>query len=141
MAFSFDSQYFATSSDDKSIKVFDIKTKELVHQFSAIDGGKKIFFPLVTISQAPILDASWSPDNRYIVTGNTDIQLYDLQTKSHAMTLENPHKKEGNTITEVIISPNGKTLCFTSTKKYKGYPEIYRLDPNLSGGSSSMTSS
>lgn len=40
LAWSFDSQYFATGSQEKTIKVFDVKSKQLVHQFSAIKDGK-----------------------------------------------------------------------------------------------------
>ena len=32
---SFDSKYFVTASQDKSIKIFDIESKQQVHQFSA----------------------------------------------------------------------------------------------------------
>ena len=140
LAFSFDSQYFVSTSQDKTIKVFDLQSKQLVHQFSTIDDSNNLRFSTIylTIFQAPANHACFGPDNHTIAAGSTDIHLYDLQTKSHSMTIENPHKKEGYTVAEIALSPSGKTLFFDCMKKGKSFPQFYRLDSNLSSGNSSI---
>lgn len=51
------------------------------------------------------------------------------------MTIENPYQEEGNAIVEVAISPNGKALFLYSSKRWVGYPEIYRLDSSINRNS------
>jgi len=115
IAISFDSKFFVSASQDHTIKIFDVQSKQLVHKFIDLD-------------DSPVHSVCVSPDNRYIVTGYLDIKFYDLEAKSHVHTIENRSKKNGYTIIDIAISPNGKTLFTSPSRNWTGNPQIYRLD-------------
>jgi len=81
----------------------------------------------------------FSPDNRYIVSGFEDVKFYDLETKSQVLTITTNSKKDGYSITDLAISPNGQKLYFFPCKGWTGTPKIYTFSNSHGGGPKNIT--
>ena len=83
MIFSRDGKYIISGSKDKSIKIFDVQTKELVHQFADVHNGKFSYdLQSPKYNKGGVLSLSISLDGKYIVSGSEDksLQLYNIHT-------------------------------------------------------------
>jgi len=94
-----DNKYIVSASYDKSIKVFDLQTKQLVHHFRNAHEGNDILFQSLINDLAVIPSVAVTPDNRYLVSGSSDgsIKVFDLHTKQQVRHFQNAHEsKEGD---------------------------------------------
>ncbi len=101
MTFSPNSQYLATGSTDKTVKLIDIKTKTICHEFVNIHTGNIYIYILWQSSLNFILtyiykislniycidwirSVAFSGDGKYLATGSSDktVNLIDLQSKT-----------------------------------------------------------
>lgn len=99
VALSPDGDYFATSSYDKTIKVWDIRTGTILR----------------TIKQNSLIDAvCYTPDAEHIVTGGQDgiVNIWNVMGK-HIMSL----KGHTNHVNHVTASPNGEIIATASDDK------------------------
>jgi len=86
-----DSKYIISGSYDKSIKVFDLQTKQQVHHFENAHEGTEISRPIINQSWDFISSMTVTSDNIYIISGSYDgsIKVFDLQTKQLVHHFEN----------------------------------------------------
>lgn len=95
--------YFASGSQDHTLKLWDTHTKELVHNF--------------TEHSAQVQTAAFSPDGRWLVSGGDENVLYWWELKDHKKiaTLEppsdTPFKKAYSGFYSTEFSPNGHYLA------------------------------
>jgi len=80
VAVSPDNKFAISGSDDYSVKIYDLETREQVHQFK-------------DAHQSDILALAITPDNKFIISGSTDkvINIFDLHSKEQVHRFENAH--------------------------------------------------
>jgi len=90
----------ATGAEDKIIRVWDIATKQIRHQFSG--------------HEQDIYSLDFASDGRYIASGSGDrtIRLWDLQDNANIFTLT---IEDG--VTTVAMSPDGRYVAAGSLDK------------------------
>lgn len=78
-----DDQFLISASRDKSIKVFDIHTKQEVHHFQNAHKGKIVSIKILSNCLDWITSVAVTSDNKYIVSGSFDksLKVFDFQTK------------------------------------------------------------
>jgi len=78
-----DDQFLISASRDKSIKVFDLHTKQEIHHFQNAHKGKIVSRKIISRCLDWITSVAVTSDNRYIVSGSFDksLKIFDLQTK------------------------------------------------------------
>ena len=78
-----DNRYIISGSFDKSIKVFDLQTKQLVRHFENAHKGMEIYIDYKFIFLDWISSVTVTSDNRYIISGSWDksIKMFDLYTR------------------------------------------------------------
>ena len=86
-------KYVLSASDDLSIKIFDLETKDLVHQFFYSHDGKYLQWNLSQIFIDQITVLSMSPGNRFVASGSKDcsVRIFDIETKQLVHQLANIH--------------------------------------------------
>ena len=100
-----DNRFIVSGSDDKSIKMFDLQTKQRLHHFADAHRGTIIFFFLLPCYSSSFIGAvrlvAVSSDNRFIVSGSSDksIKVLDLKTKEELHHFADAHKGT------IILSP------------------------------------
>ncbi|MCF2144917.1 serine/threonine protein kinase [Desmonostoc muscorum LEGE 12446] len=101
VAFSPDGTTLGSASDDKTIKLWNLATKE---EIRTLEGHSNWIWTI-----------AFSPDSKTLASGSADtkIKLWNLETGKLIRTLE------GHTdgVTSVSFSPNGKTLASGSASK------------------------
>jgi len=89
-----DNQYIASCSTDKSIRLFDLDSKELVYKWTeAHNGNVGMLGVLFTFTVDDIYAITVTPNNKYIVSGSRDfsIKIFDLETKQLVHTFVHAH--------------------------------------------------
>jgi WD40 repeat protein len=96
--FSHDGKYIVTASDDKTAKVVDLDTKDVV--------------PFQ--HQSKVLSAEFSRDSKRIVTisSNNTASVWDIKTKALVTSVQH-----GNTINSAKFSPDGTMIATASNDK------------------------
>ena len=146
VAFSSDGRYLATGSYDNTVKIYDLKEKEIITitlndwvysvAFS-LDGRYLAIGSLDTariydfntkeiidtfVSNPVVYSVAFSPNGRYLATGSNDgiARIYDFNTKEVIATI--PHNKG---VSSVVFSPDSKYLA---TGSYDNTTRLYDLD-------------
>lgn len=99
VCFSPDGQYLVSGAEDKTVKVWDMHSRELKHSFQG--------------HELDIYSLDFSSDSRFIVSGSGDgkTKIWNMETGLCDYTLGNEEigPKEG--VTSVAISPDGKYVA------------------------------
>ena len=101
VAVSRDNRFIVSGSHDKSIKVFDLQTKQQLHHFARAHTSTIIlsFFLSFLLPRHSssfiegVTSVAVSSDNRFIVSGSYDntIKVFDLQTKQQLHHFADAH--------------------------------------------------
>ncbi len=97
VAVTHDNKYIISCSQDKSIKVFDLHTKQQTHHFENIYPCKFLF---LSSSYSSFLDYLTSmavtSDSRYVISGSLDksIKVFDLKTKQQVHHFTDAHQSK-----------------------------------------------
>ena len=89
-------RYVISGSEDKSIKVFDLQTKQQLHHIA--DAHTGIIIPSLLRHSSSFVEAvrsvAVSNDNKFIISGSEDesIKVFDLQTKQQLYHFANAHQ-------------------------------------------------
>jgi WD40 repeat protein len=96
LAFSSDGQILASSSRDNTVRLWDIATRQPLHQ------------PFIGHTNY-VFSVAFSADDRVLASGSRDgeIRLWDVAT---GQTLGQPLTAQGDWIKAVAFSPDGNTL-------------------------------
>src|SRR5437868_1687125 len=83
MAISPDGRFIVSGSDDNSIKILDIETKQEVHSFDNMHEGNSLMYFTLLMVQDWVNSVAISPNGRFIVSGSEDnsIKILDMATK------------------------------------------------------------
>lgn len=81
VAITSDSRYVVSGSEDRTVKIFDIESGNLVHNFQ-------------NIHQGYVRSIAVSRDCKYIVSGSEDrsIRIFDLVGERSLRTIPNAHR-------------------------------------------------
>lgn len=98
ITFSPDGTRIATASEDKTVKIWDIKSQEILHNLRGHREG--------------VLDVAFSPDGKRLATASQDntVRVWDVESGQQEMILSS-HE---HWITSVSFSPDGRNLATTS---------------------------
>ena len=90
-----DDKYIISGSQDKSIKIFDLGTKQLVHHFENAHESREIYVDYKFTFLDWINSLTVTSDNRYLISGSGDksIKVFDLQTKQQVHHFESASKR------------------------------------------------
>jgi len=96
-------KFIVSGSADKSIKVLNLETKQLVHHFPNAHEGQ-------------VNSVAVSPDGKYIVSACKDhsIKIFDLETMQEVHHFNHAHQDD---ISCVIVSPDSKYIISSSYDK------------------------
>ncbi len=88
-----DNKYIISGSDDKSIKIFDIEGKKVVHHFQDAHEGKFCFPTSLFYCVEKVRALAITPDGKFIVSCSDDhsIKLFDFQTKEQVHHFKDAH--------------------------------------------------
>jgi len=94
VAFSPNGRFFATASDDKSAKIWDVETE---HEYQLLQGHSDKVNSLV-----------FSPDNSTLATGGSDrkIKLWDVASGRERLTID-----ASQSVGQIAFSPNGALIA------------------------------
>jgi len=73
-------KYIVTGSSDKTVKIFDFQTKQLVHHYKTEHTG-------------PVCAIVLTADSRYFITGCDDwsVRVFDIETRQLVQFFEKIH--------------------------------------------------
>jgi glucose repression regulatory protein TUP1 len=99
VCFSPDGQHLATGAEDKTVKVWDITHKRILHTFTG--------------HELDIYSLDFSQDGRFIVSGSGDkkAKIWDIEKGRCAFTLGNEEVGPKDGVTSVAISPDGRLVA------------------------------
>jgi len=99
VCFSPDGQHLATGAEDKTVKVWDITHKRILHTFTG--------------HELDIYSVDFSQDGRFIVSGSGDkkAKIWDIEKGRCAFTLGNEEVGPKDGVTSVAISPDGRLVA------------------------------
>eukprot|EP01111_Echinosteliopsis_oligospora_P011283 TRINITY_DN3688_c0_g1_i1.p1 TRINITY_DN3688_c0_g1~~TRINITY_DN3688_c0_g1_i1.p1 ORF type:complete len:631 (+),score=141.31 TRINITY_DN3688_c0_g1_i1:213-2105(+) len=99
VCFSPDGTSLATGAEDKTVKVWDIQQKRILHTFTG--------------HELDIYSLDYSYDGRFIVSGSGDkkAKIWDLEKGKCAFTLGNDEVGPKDGVTSVAISPDGRLVA------------------------------
>ena len=120
LAISADSRWLATGSEDRSVRVFDLK--------SAYPGGNQ---KVLLGHQLEITDLQFAPNGRWIATGSRDntVRIWDLQSETATPTAQ-ILKGHNGWISSLAISADGQWFA---TAGYDQSVRLWKTDSILSG--------
>ena len=131
MAISQGNKYIISGGYDRLVKVFDLETKHLLHEFKKAHEG-------------PISDISVSKNNEFLVTCSWDksVKLLQLEIQHCVQYFPDAHK---NIVTSVAISPDNKYAVSGSWDKsivifdLEAKKEAYRIENAHQGKNGSFS--
>ncbi len=87
-----DDKYIVSGSEDKSIKIFNLESREEVYHFVGAHKGKKSHKPNHIL--AYVTSVQISSDNKYIVSGSDDksIKIFDFASKQEIHRFKKVHR-------------------------------------------------
>ncbi len=99
VAFSLDGQYIVSGSRDKTVKLWDLKERVLLHTFNG--------------HESEVNSVAFSPDGKYLVSGSNDktLKLWDVKNRVLLHTFDG-HQ---DWVNSVAFSPDGKYLVSGSS--------------------------
>ncbi|MCL2306359.1 MAG: WD40 repeat domain-containing protein, partial [Planctomycetaceae bacterium] len=111
LAISSDSRWLATGSEDRSVRIFDLK--------SAYPGGNQ---KVLLGHQLEITDLQFAPNGQWIATGSRDntVRIWDLQSET-TMPTAIILKGHSGWISSLVVSPDGNWFATA------GYDQSVRL--------------
>ncbi|MBR8839701.1 MAG: caspase family protein [Stigonema ocellatum SAG 48.90 = DSM 106950] len=111
IVFSPDGEYFATASDDKTAKVWEVSS------------GKEI---IRLPHDDQVTDVAFSPDGKYVATASNDktARLWETSTAREVVRIFHT-----NTVISITFSPDGKYLATASyTASYDGTAKLWDVN-------------
>ena len=94
IAISADGRFIVSGSRDRSIKIFDMHTREELHHFSGVHSGTLYVFCMHTHFLTDwIRSVALSADGKFIVSGSDDksIKMFDVHTKQQLHHFSEAH--------------------------------------------------
>eukprot|EP01116_Phalansterium_solitarium_P022086 TRINITY_DN7167_c0_g1_i1.p1 TRINITY_DN7167_c0_g1~~TRINITY_DN7167_c0_g1_i1.p1 ORF type:complete len:528 (+),score=145.38 TRINITY_DN7167_c0_g1_i1:136-1719(+) len=99
VCFSPDNRYLAAGAEDKTVKVWDIENRRLLHTFHG--------------HELDIYSLDWSRDGAFIVSGSGDkkARIWDVEKRECLFTLGNDEVGPKDGVTSVAFSPDGRLVA------------------------------
>jgi WD40 repeat protein len=109
VCFSPDGKRLVSASADKTVKVWDAATGQVVHTLTGHTG--------------PVVRVCFSPDGKRLASASVDktVRIWDTTTGQLVRTLE----QHANPVTSVCFSPDGKRLASTSQSEGDGAVRVW----------------